>query len=267
MKPFALFLGAVDQLGNYNITAEPEYKLVVDAVNQLREQLLSEPVLRAPFLHLLTSVYNELDPFPEDLKNKTLDQVPNITKIRDRPPSDQDVINFLQDSFPELHLVIGDLGPDEIREGETWGGQREAEREKISANLRLVQLWLRAASTSVFPTCSSTEFPLQTNDPATTVSANKLWFMFITVFLRELAHDSLVWYGKAICKSPQLGGVGRDAGEFMEKAVFGGVSAAEFQMKPSIQLVEIGLERSHLFYPISEASFSMAAFGTKTVTR
>lgn len=129
MKPFTLFVGAIDQLGVCDATLEPKYKPVVDSVNQLRNRLITEPVLRRPFRHLFNSVYN------------------HNSQFRDRAPSDKDVIDFLQNSFPDLHLVHGDFGPEEISRGETWSGRKGAEREKITINLRLVQVWLRAVST------------------------------------------------------------------------------------------------------------------------
>jgi hypothetical protein len=53
--------------------------------------------------------------------------------------------------------------------------------------------------------------------------------MFIAIFLHELAHASLVWYGRGIC-DPQLGGIGGEAGNFIEQEFFGGVSSAEFEV-------------------------------------
>lgn len=80
--------------------------------------------------------------------------------------------------------------------------------------------------------------------------------MFITVFLHELGHSALVWYGRGACDSPQLGGIEREAGEYVEKSFFGGISCGEFDLEP-MRLVEIGLMRAGLFYPISESHILM----------
>jgi len=72
--------------------------------------------------------------------------------------------------------------------------------------------------------------------------------MFIAVFLHELGHSSLVWYA---CDSPQLGGIEREVGEYMEKVFFGGIPCAEFELEP-MRLMEIGLSKDELFYPIDD---------------
>jgi hypothetical protein len=82
--------------------------------------------------------------------------------------------------------------------------------------------------------------------------------MFIAVFLHELGHSSLGWYtGAHASDNPQPGGIAseREAGEYVEEAFFGGVSYCEFELdspKPT-RLVEIGLSKDGIFYPLSES--------------
>ena len=127
MKPFTLFYGTSGQLGTSDITSDSKYKLVVDTVNQLRDRLLNEEVLRQPFLHIFSAVYKGDTDFPNDLKPPTpvADQVSNISKIRQirhHPPTDDDVVDFLTNSFPDLYLAPGEFGPEGIDWGETWSG-------------------------------------------------------------------------------------------------------------------------------------------------
>jgi hypothetical protein len=77
------------------------------------------------------------------------------------------------------------------------------------------------------------------------------------VFLHELGRSSLVWYGMGACDSPQLGGIERD-GDHIEKAFLGGITCAEFELDP-MRIVEIGIKKDELFYPIGESQFPMPA--------
>lgn len=149
MKPFTLFFGASGQLGTSDITSDPCYKLVVDTVNQLHNRLLNEEVLRRPFLHVFSTVYKDNAVFPDDLKPLTpvADQVSNMSKIReirDGPPTDDDVVDFLTNSFPDLYLAPGDFSPEGVDCSETCSGQEDADQEKITINAKLVQFWLQA---------------------------------------------------------------------------------------------------------------------------
>jgi hypothetical protein len=90
------------------------------------------------------------------------------------------------------------------------------------------------------------------------VGPSRLWFMFITVFLHELGHSSLVWYSMGACDSPQLRDIEREGGEYIERAFLGGITCAEFKLEP-MRLVEIGIKKDELFYPIGESQFPMPA--------
>jgi len=70
------------------------------------------------------------------------------------------------------------------------------------------------------------------------------------VFLHELAHSALVWYGRGSFNSPKLGGI-EEAGEYYEKAVFGGVSSCEITKK-DFEITKVGFYKGPLFYPIGK---------------
>jgi hypothetical protein len=152
IKAFSLFFGASGQLGTTDVTHNSQYELVVNTVHQLRDHLLKEEVLHQPFLHIFSTIYNNDANFPNDLKHCTpvTNQVSNMSKIqniRHYPPTDNDVVDFLTNSFLDLYMAPGDFGPEGVVWGETWSGQGEADEEKVVINCQLVQLWLQAVST------------------------------------------------------------------------------------------------------------------------
>ena len=84
------------------------------------------------------------------------------------------------------------------------------------------------------------------------VGPSRYWFMFISVVLHELAHSALVWYGRlGACDSPQLGGIG---GNYIEKAIFGGIACAEFELTP-MRLMEIGIKKKINFTSLVSLNF------------
>lgn len=151
LKPFRLFFGGSGLIGTFEVTSDIKYKLVIETVSQLRNRLLADPVLRQPIVHLFDMVYHDDSEFPDHLKNGTplVDQIPNklkIQQIRAQPPGDGDVVTFLTDAFPDLYLE-----PSSFREGnvlwrETASGRDAADKEEISINIQLVQLWLKTVS-------------------------------------------------------------------------------------------------------------------------
>jgi hypothetical protein len=198
MKPFTLFFGASGQLGTSDVTHNSQYELVVNTVNQLRDRLLKEEVLRQPFLHIFNTTYNDNTDVPHDLEPCTplANQVSNMSKfqnIRNYPPTDNDVVDFLTNSFPDLYMAPGNIGPEDVSWHETWSGQGEADKEKIAINCRLVQLWLQAVST-VDVQCILLIISLSQASTPMVVGPSRLQLMFIAVFLHELGHSSLVWY-------------------------------------------------------------------------
>ena len=148
MKSFKLFFGASGQFGTYDVTQDYHYQIVVNTVEQFRNRLLQEEVLRQSFLHIFKNVYKDNT---EDLKPSTpiADHIPNMSKIREirrHPPTDADVVKFLTTVYPDIYMAPGDFGPERVDWGETWSGRGEAEEEKIMINCRLVQLWLQSVS-------------------------------------------------------------------------------------------------------------------------
>ena len=135
-------------LGTYVITNDPKYKLVVETVTQLRGRLLNDQAFRRPILALFKGVYEDTSEFPEELKAFTpaVDHRSNLEKIKEirshHPPSDDDVLEFLMNSFPDLYLELGNFGPAELLWGETRSGRGEFMKEEITINLHLVELWL-----------------------------------------------------------------------------------------------------------------------------
>jgi hypothetical protein len=60
--------------------------------------------------------------YTNDLTSCTLvgNHVSNMSKIRHHPPTDNNVINFLTNLFPDLYLAPGDFGPEDVME---WMGR------------------------------------------------------------------------------------------------------------------------------------------------
>jgi hypothetical protein len=77
--------------------------------------------------------------------------------------------------------------------------------------------------------------------------------MLIAVILHEFAHSLLVWYAGGACDSPRIGGIGGEGGNFVEKTLFGGITAAELKLKPTTSVTEIGVIVGDKFYPISKS--------------
>ena len=150
MKDFNLFYGASgDAVGTFNVTNNPKYELVVETVKQLRQRLIDNPTLREPILALFTNVYQDNSKFPEDLKENApvSDHRSNqekIQEIRPHPPSDDDVIYFLKNSFPDIYLDLESFTPvdEDFLWGMTKSGRSEGEKELVTINVRLVNLWL-----------------------------------------------------------------------------------------------------------------------------
>lgn len=159
MKEFRLFDGEFALVGTHEVTGMNEFRRAVEVVNQLRDRMLKESVLRKPILNLFQEVYNDDTDFPNALKANTpvADQVSNKTKIRkikSQPPTDQDVTNFLRNSFPDLYLVEFPKSSKKVVWGETWSGRSQANSERVSINAELTDVWLRLKNVSpIFHTC------------------------------------------------------------------------------------------------------------------
>ena len=157
MKPFTLFFGANRQIGTFDVTSDPRYALVVNTVIQLRERLLKDEVFRQPFLQIFRVVYQHATEIPADTEPHTpvADHIYDMPDIRLRdvrhyPPTDDDVVDFLTNSFPDLYMSSGYFGPEDIDRVKTCSEQGESDKAKIEINVRLVQLWLHTVSTCHF---------------------------------------------------------------------------------------------------------------------
>ena len=146
MKTFKLYLGGSGHVRTYEITLDPTYRIVVEMVQQLRMHLLSDQALCQPLLHLFESVYEDNSDFPQHLKadTPTADQVSNQVKIwviRPHQPCDSDVIEFLMDACPHLHLELNSFCEGDVLWGETITGRESANKEEVtSINVCLIQL-------------------------------------------------------------------------------------------------------------------------------
>jgi hypothetical protein len=150
MKSFRLYIGEYGTLGTHEATDVKDYRMPIEIVRQLRNRLLNEQVLREPILNIFQGVYNDDTNFPDDLKanNPVADQVSNkfnIRKIKPRPPTDNDIIDFLFNSFPDLYLV--NYPPSSESETVVWGetssGRSQVNIERVSINAELTDVWLK----------------------------------------------------------------------------------------------------------------------------
>ena len=71
-----------------------------------------------------------------------------------------------------------------------------------------------------------------------------LGYLFVALLLHELGRSALLWYGKGA----QLT---REAGEYMEKMIFGGIAMGEFDSN-TMEVVDVGLGKGDGFYPVGE---------------
>jgi hypothetical protein len=99
--------------------------------------------------------------------------------------------------------------------------------------------------------CTGAKSLLQVSSPCK-ITGVEACLLFTAVFLHELAHCSLVWYGCGSCDSPKLGGIEEEAGEFFERAIFGGISGCEID-KEELQIKTVGFFKGRLYYPISKS--------------
>ena len=151
MKSFRLFIGDFGTVSCLEVTTQSDYQRVVGIVIQLRDRMLREQVLREPILSVFQEVYNDDTHLPEKLKTRTpaLYQLSNKDKIRNTkpsPPTDDDVINFLQDAFPDLYLVDFLPSLNTVVWSETLSGSSNAKSQCVSINLKLTDIWLTLVS-------------------------------------------------------------------------------------------------------------------------
>ena len=77
-----------------DVTVQGSYPQLVALITHFRNALYQDRVLREPYLHVLTSFYESDAGALHQLKT-----------IRPHPPTDDDVLRFVQDYWPDTHLV------------------------------------------------------------------------------------------------------------------------------------------------------------------
>ena len=150
-NPFKVFFGGSGVVGTYEITQDLTYKHLVHLARHIRSRLLEDQVLRRPLLKLFESVYNDNSEFPQNdaellVCTPIVDQIPNKSKIRairNRPPSDNDVVEFLTTSFPDIYLELKSLkcNNNNVVWGVTVTGRDAADRREIAINNHLIEMW------------------------------------------------------------------------------------------------------------------------------
>jgi hypothetical protein len=147
MNSFSLFEGTRGAIGTVNVTADPRYSFVVQTIDQIRDAVIMEKLLRQPFLDLFIAAYKEDANLPDNLKHEVPREVHitgqvEIKQFGNDPPTDADVLEFFTNAFPDVYLVPGEMG--------TNGGEyREPDKVYITIARSLVQLWYQTVSTVV----------------------------------------------------------------------------------------------------------------------
>jgi hypothetical protein len=109
IKPIQIFDGVVGIPKVPNITTDPSYARLVTLIEHLRERLMQDEVLREPLLHVLKSLY----------KSNTTRR--KISRIRPTQPTDQDIIRFVDEFWPDLYLVAASRDSERSGESNTGG--------------------------------------------------------------------------------------------------------------------------------------------------
>jgi hypothetical protein len=82
--------------------------------------------------------------------------------------------------------------------------------------------------------------------------------MFMSILIHETAHSEVVWYGQGACDSPELGGIKKEGGKYVEGRLWDGVSDAEFTSNfgSNVMVLEnVGITKNETFYSISRSSW------------
>jgi hypothetical protein len=135
--------------------------------------------------------------------------------------------------------------------------KERSQGEEIMIGVHFVRIWLETSVSVKFIQYVHGGWTiLKVSSTQKPISAVELLFMFIAVFLHELAHSSVVWYYKARSHhtgSPKINSISlSEAGNYMEKALFGAISYCEISTKDEC-IKEVGLEKEGIFYPIGES--------------
>ncbi|KIM77731.1 hypothetical protein PILCRDRAFT_825174 [Piloderma croceum F 1598] len=234
MNLFSLFDGTRGAIGTVNVTTDPRYSFVIQTVDQIRNAVIMEKLLRQPFLDLFIAAYKEDANLPDNLKYEVpreehISGQVQIKQFGNDPPTDADVLEFFTNAFPDVYLVPGEMGTD--------GGESiESDKVYIAIARSLVQLW----------------YQTQLNPGRFSVS--QLIFMFMATLFGETAHSALVWYNiRRAFSCPRSGGIEREAGKFIQTQLWGGSTDVEFvkNLTSNISLLEdVGITKGSVFFPI-----------------
>jgi hypothetical protein len=74
----------------------------------------------------------------------------------------------------------------------------------------------------------------------------------MAIFLHELGHSALVWYGEGLCNAPKLGEVDREVGQYTEMRFFGGIVKGAFDTKTN-DIKDVGLAKGDDFYSVASS--------------
>jgi hypothetical protein len=127
-----------------NITKVPYFAKLVASVDDLRLHLIQDETLRQPLLHVLQSLYESND------TKKT------IQRLQPTRPTHNDIISFVDQFWPEIHLVRSGASFNESSLGEgvwdgVWGstpcGVQAVPYLTVVIIMPLVKQWLQDVST------------------------------------------------------------------------------------------------------------------------
>lgn len=91
-------------------TDDNDYWMPVEIIRWASDFEVGNRLLNKPILNIFQAVYDDTS-FPDNLKaanTPVADQVSNkikIRKIKPHPPTDNDIIDFFRNSFPDPYLV------------------------------------------------------------------------------------------------------------------------------------------------------------------
>jgi hypothetical protein len=156
MKEFSLFFG--DLTGSVvtrNVTNDPKYKHVVETVSQIRGRLLNDQTFRTPILSLFQGIYEEeLKESTPPVDHSNFEKIREIHSHSSSPrPSDDDIVEFLTKSFPDLYLTRrrSSFNPKVLLLGENDRGVHEklkkerSQGEEIMIGVHFVRIWLETS--------------------------------------------------------------------------------------------------------------------------
>lgn len=121
-----------------NLTNEKEYSPIVAAIKSARDMLLANVYARAPFLAILSQVYNE-----SSSSSMLRSTCPS-------PPTDKDIQLFFAKHFPGVRLVWPATTTSTFLYGYTNYGPENCEDSNVQISFPIVGQWLNLVSACHF---------------------------------------------------------------------------------------------------------------------